>query len=428
ITNVVDYDFVLGNNCGRMQGSVSEVSTPMVSPNASLSFTKQLAGATTNLSPGCESQYSISISNNGNVPWTNIVVTDVLPPYINPINVPTYLSNGAWTWTLNGNVYTFTYGNNVLLPGQSATLYIPFAIDAQATPGSTILNTATISYSAAAQGTEGDPESEDTYIACPGVVCPQIDTAIQNDTARTTFVVEEPFALPLLRKVIRNPPDGTQPPLHQLGDVVRFQLKIGNAGAGPLSTVIHDALGAPNQNLQIIPSSIQYAYYTHVSTSETNTNTACHYPGIAEPAVPVGMVTANTADLQNPTFTITNMPGECALYHMNMLTIVFDALILPQVYGTKTNRAILSRDSLPDLQSAVSYAVDQNGYLAVRKRADQDYVENGQTFHYIIELVDQGSVALNHLTVTDALPECVQLAGDLEVRDALGNIVVGSTL
>src|SRR5690606_15827196 len=95
ITNVVDYDFELGNNCGRMQGSASEQSTPMVSPNASLSFTKQLAGATTNLSPGCESQYSISISNNGNVPWTNIVVTDVLPPYLNPINVPTYLSNGA---------------------------------------------------------------------------------------------------------------------------------------------------------------------------------------------------------------------------------------------------------------------------------------------------------------------------------------------
>src|SRR5690606_39015388 len=92
------------------------------------------------------------------------------------------------------------------------------------------------------------------------------------------------------------------------------------------------------------------------------------------------------------------------------------------------NRVVLSRDSLPDLQSAVSYAVDQNGYLAVRKRADQDFVENGQTFHYIIELVNQGSVALNHLTLTDALPECVQLAGDLEVRDALGNVITGSTL
>src|SRR5690606_17006887 len=57
------------------------------------------------------------------------------------------------------------------------------------------------------------------------------------------------------------------------------------------------------------------------------------------------------------------------------------------------------------------------------KRADQDYVENGQTFNYIIEINNLGSTGLHHITLTDALPDCVQRTGDIVVKNPLGNTV-----
>ncbi len=421
ITNTAHYDFTLGNNCGTMEGDVSAVSPPMASPNASLSFHKQvLNAANTSLSPGCQGQYYISINNNGNVPWTNITVTDALPSGISPVGAPNLPS--GWTSTWSGGTYTFQGGSQVLMPGQTVGIYIPFTIDPLATPGSSIVNTANISYQVAGPQTSGGGGSAPA--SCPGINCPQIDTAIQNDVARTTFVVEEPRPVPSIKKCIIDPPNAVQPPIYQIGNVIRFRINVGNSGAASLSSVINDALGAPNQHLQIIPSSIQYAYYEDIQSGYIN---SCNYNGIPEPSIPF-TVTPNTSDLQNPTFTIVGMPGICQLNRVNMLTITFDAMILPQMHGTKTNTAAITTTGQPSKQSSVTYSIDQVGILGVHKRADQDYVENGQTFNYIIEVTNQGSVGLNNITLTDALPGCVQRAGDIAVRNALGNIVTGSSV
>jgi len=423
ITNAVDYDLVLGsvtNECGRMQGTVTAQSPPMISPNADLSFTKQMAGVAANLAPGCQGQYSITVSNNGNVPWTNIVVTDVLPVHIQPVNPPLFSPSGSWTWSLTGNTYTFSFGNNVLLPGQSTTIRITFTIDPLATPGSTITNTATVQYQAVGQGSSSSG-SGGTGTPCPGVNCPEIDTSIHNKTDSVSFEVEQPRAIPHIRKCIVNPPNGSQPPIYQVGDVIRFRIKVGNSGAAPLSSVVSDALNTPNQNLQIIPSSVQYAYYTNVSVTGEMTN--CNHQTVPEPNVPFQVI-ANTSDLQNPTFHLTNMPGNCLLQRATMLEITFDALVLPQMYGNnKLNTAVLSTPGHTNLQHSVQYSIDDKGYLEVNKRADQDYVENGQTFNYIIEINNLGSTGLHHITLTDALPGCVQRAGDIVVKNPLGNTV-----
>jgi uncharacterized repeat protein (TIGR01451 family) len=420
MTNTLDYELVLGNDCEEMDGTVTAQSPPTVSPNASISFTKNIVSGS-NLSPGCQGEYVIQVENNGNVPWTNINITDTLPSYVTPIGTPEVPA--GWTWSLNGNIYTFSYGSNVLMPGQSTSPFgirIPFSISSSATPGSTITNHAYISYQAAG-ASNGSSDNEDTTVtACPGINCPEISTEIQNDTASVPFTVEEPRAIPSIRKCIIDLPNSSQPPIYQVGDIIRFRVNIGNSGAASLNSVLQDALGGTNQNLQIIPSSIQYAYYVNILEGHIY---SCDYNGIAEPTLPF-TVTANTSDLQNPTFTIANMPGTCLLDSMNMLTITFDALILPQMFGdNKTNIAVLTTPGQPNRSSSVRYAVDDRGYLGVSKRADQDYVENGQTFHYIIEAKNEGSVGINKITVSDALPGCVQLAGNIVVTNPLGNAV-----
>lgn len=422
ITNNVDYQFQLGNgSCGTMNGTATATSPAMSSPNANLSFTKQVYNISgTNLTPGCQGRYLIQLVNNGNVPWTNISVTDNL-------NIPGIILSGAPTvgggWTINnvGGNYTFSGGSTILAPGQSVQIWIPFTIDGSTPVGSTITNTAQVSYQAVgtASGTSGGGAST----ACPGINCPQLDTTVQNLTATAPFVVEQPRPIPAIRKCILNPPNALSPPLYQIGNTIQFALTIWNSGAGNLSTVVSDALASAGQNLQIIPSSIQYEYYTDANTGWINSCGSTS--GNLQASVPFSVV-ANTVDLQNPTFTIANMPGICQIGMGNYLRIIFNAKILPQLHGSKTNTANMTHNS-SSISSAVNYAVDQIGILNVSKKADREVVENGQTFNYIIEVKNNGSVPLNTIRIMDALPSCVEQAGQVTVRNLAGGTIASTT-
>ncbi len=440
ITNNVAVDLRLGDggsgSCTTMQGTLTLTSPPMVSPNANISFTKQLSGNTNtvNLSPGCDGRYVIGITNNGNVPWTSFQVTDVLPPGISlnnsffggAVNTPP-----GWNWSMSGNTLTITGTNVVLEPNQSVALYIAFTIDPAASPGDIIINTAQLSYQAVVGGSGGGSSGGGNMpTPCPNINCPEITDTIRNTLAADTFTVEMPRPIPSIKKCIIDAPNAFNPPLYTVGNVVRFQIKVGNQGSGPLTTIVNDALDAvANQNLQIIPGSIAYTYYMGASTAVTSAN-QCNdnYNVPPEPNIPPGMVTANTADLQNPSFAITNLPGQCEFTKMNVLVITFDALILPQMHGSKVNKAVLVTPGQNNLQSSAAYTIDADGGLTVTKRADQDFVENGQTFNYIIDITNIGSVPLNNITLTDNLPGCVQRSGDIVVRNALGNNITGYTV
>jgi hypothetical protein len=116
-----------------------------------------------------------------------------------------------------------------------------------------------------------------------------------------------------------NPPNSLIPPIYQIGDIITYSVMVGNSGSGDLTTVINDAMGMPNQNLEIIPGSITYTYYPDESNGYKN---SCN-PYFGAGTSPPFSVTADTTDLQNPFWTITNMPGICDYYRSNYLIIEF---------------------------------------------------------------------------------------------------------
>lgn len=418
ITNTANYQFTLGGGCGSFNGAVSAVSPLLQSPNASISFVKSVYSSSgTNvagvhhMSAGCQGIFAISINNNGNVPWTGFTVSDNLN--IPGLTITAISLPSGWTSTppispVQQTNYTFSSPSNyVLTPGNTSYLYFYFTLDGS-TPINTILsNTATLSYQAFGVGSSG---SGTTNTTCANVNCPTIDTSIQNDSATTNIKVVAPVAKPKIKKCILNPPTSS---IYQIGDIIHFQIRVSNQGSGSLSTQITDALGAPNQNLQILNSSFNYSYYENNSTSASyNCNTT-----LTNQVSPIPFaINENLTDLQNPSIDFT-LPGICNLYRANYLVIEFDAEVLPQLHGSKTNRAYLDSGQ----SSAVSYTIDQVGGLEVNKRADVEFVENGQNFNYIIEVSNNGSVPMNTISITDQIPSCVSASSEIEITDFSGS-------
>jgi uncharacterized repeat protein (TIGR01451 family) len=415
ITNTANYNFTLGDGtCDSMSGTITAVSDPLVSPNASISFSKTIPSTYyTNYSPGCDSYYRLNICNNGNVPWTDLTITDNL-------NIPgitiTGMSLGGWTVSPTvppypATTYTFTRPGFILNPGECTSIYIYYEIDAGATIGSTISNTANLSYVAAGTGTGspggGGPDP------CPGVSCPTIDDSVQNTTASVDFVVENPKSIPRIKKCIIDPPNPLVPPIYQIGDVIKFRVMVSNSGSGNLTDIINDAMGMPSQNLQINPGSISYEYYADQYKGLIN---SCNPSFSTAPVAPPFSVVADTTDLQNPEWNVNNMPGICDYNKANFLVIEFEAEILPQLSGTKTNTATIPYGA-STVSSSVNYSIDEVGILAIHKEADAEIVENGQSFNYTITVSNDGSVPLDNIVITDMLPDCVTVNGALAIED-----------
>jgi uncharacterized repeat protein (TIGR01451 family) len=431
ITNIADYNFTLGNGtCGTMVGSVTATSPPLSSPNASISFYKSVSNPYyTNLTPGCDARYYITICNNGNVPWTNFVITDNLNiPGITITNIllPNGWTSSPSTTSFPATTYTFTAPSGYTLnPGECRTMYVDFTIDSGATIGSTISNTANISYQAA--NTSGGAvvvSGGGSSSVCPGISCPTIDTAIQNTTSTANFVVEAPKSIPSIKKCIINPPNSLIPPIYQIGDIITYTVMIGNSGSGDLSTVVSDAMGMPGQNLEIIPGSITYDYYANQYTFYKY-SCSTYFSGSSSTSPPFSVV-EDTLNLQNPSWTITNMPGICDYNRTNFLVITFQAEILPQIHGSKTNTAEIP-NWFGSLSSSVNYTVDQVGVLAITKEADAEIVENGQTFNYIITVSNNGSVLMDNVVVTDMLPSCVSINGQISIEDGFATAITSTS-
>jgi len=434
ITNIANYNFTLGDGtCDTMTGTVTADSDPLVSPNADLSFVKYAYDNNGypdthpyfNIPPGCAGKYRIQAKNNGNVPWTNLVITDNL-------NIPGITITGitppiGWSVTpivppfLN-ILYTFTAPPGfVLNPGEEINIWIDFEVNLVTTSGTTISNSASIDYQAVGSGTgngNGGPSP------CPAISCPSIDTSIQNTDDFVNFVVATPEPRGSIKKCILNPPSAIVPPIYQIGDIIEFSVMIGNSGSGDLTTILTDAFGMPSQNLEILPGSITYEYYANQNRSYRN---SCS-PPFGVPIAPPFPVTANTVDLQNPFWNITNMPGICDYNRSNFLIIKFNAEVLAQLYGTKTNVAsIPSTTGAGTHSSAVNYSIDQVGILGIFKEADAEIVENGQSFNYTITVSNNGSVPLDNIVITDILPDCVSVNGQIAIEDSYATSIPFTT-
>jgi len=419
ITNSAAYNFNLGNGCETMSGTVTATSPPLVSPNASVQFTKRaydnnnFPNTQTSFNPtqGCEGRYVIQIYNNGNVCLTDIEVADNLS--IPGISVTNIALPGGWTNTplsppFSG-IHTFSSPAGFILnPNQSAYINIYYTVTG---PTSTIIsNTANLSYQTINCTPPPDPNLPPVD-PCPGINCPVISDTIQNTSTTVDFTVKAKKANPLLKKGILSPPNNATPPIYQIGSTIKFRIQVGNSGSDLLNTVVSDVLGVPSQNLEIIPSTIDIKYYPNENLNNyifIPTGTGVYPPPFSvAPDVPLNP--------QNPSWTITGMPGICLNDKANYLFIEFEATIKPQISGSKTNTASLTNGT-QNLSSSVNYTIDQIGILGIHKEADKQFVENGQGYNYIITVTNNGSVPLNNVVVTDNLPDCSPLNGAISIK------------
>lgn len=430
ITNTANYSYTLGNGCSQKSGTITANSQPLEAPNGTISFEKRVnanSGAassssnnnTLQMTEGCDGRYDISVYNNGNVPWTNLTITD-------NFNIPgltvTSITVNAADWNASPAIspiqqtqYTFTTTPNfVLNPGESTVIRIYFTLDSPNTIGDILSNTANLSYQAYVASANGG--NGNTPIICQNITCPTLDTTIQNTTATVNVEVVEANPIPIIKKCIENKPPGG---IYQLGDTVSFKILVGNRGSGNLTTTVSDNLQLPGQNLQVIPGSVAYSYHENLNS----------WSYCAMPLNNTQTITFNTSDnlgsmqnptnSQNPEFQITNMPGTCELWKANYTVITFDAIVLPQLYGSKTNTTSLTTGQ----SSSAAYTVDQAGVLEIDKMADAQIVENGQNFNYFLTVSNTGTVPLNNIVVSDNLPDCVNMSGALSILDDLGTAV-----
>jgi len=410
ITNTADYNFTLGGGCETMIGTLSADSTVLEEPAPSLDFRKTVY-PNTGISPGCSGKYRINIKNNGNVPLQINSVTDVIPT--SDITITSVVSTGF----VNNNLITSTNFNFttssssplIIAPGHSKEINFSFTVNASATIGSTVTNTAQIDYNAI--GTSSN-NSNNTTTSCPGTNCPPVDEGILNDDASVDFTVIAPQSKEKFYKCITSQPIGN---IYNLGEIIHFRYILGSGGSASLTTNITDDLGLPNQNLQVVPGSINYTYYEHESFSNNYSNCNLNFTNPPQP-ITFGHTDNISNQLQDLSIDITNMPGTCDYGYGNFLVIEFDAEVLLQVYGNKVNTAYTDSN-----QNSASYTIDQFGVLSVNKRADQEFVENGSSFNYIIEVTNNGSVPLDHINISDNLPSCISLTEGITITDFANN-------
>ncbi len=422
ITNTVHYSFSLGDNCGVFEGDVTADSPPLVAPNANISFTKTVLSSSGvmdysngiyNISAGCQGYYYIQVYNNGNTIWNIQSITDAFPAEITitsfgqptgfstPQLPPPNAGAGTFTWTASGGGYD-------LYPGQSLGFQVYFTVD-NVPNGTIVTNNATLHYQS---GSVNSNNGGGNSTSCQGVNCPSVDNSVHNENTSVQFKVVEPFPVEILKKCIKNPSPSN---IYNVGDIIHFSYLVSNAGSASLNTSLNDILSLPGQNLQLDPSSLTYNYYPNQYY-----NPYCGTYYNPQPPASVGVsITSNTSDLQNPIININNLPGNCQLNKANILEVKFDAIVLAQNYGNKTNTVKSSHDH----QSSVNYTIDQNGVFEIEKRADQEFVDAGGSFNYIIEVTNSGSVALDHISISDNLPSCVNLQQGISVKDMAGNSI-----
>jgi len=403
-------DIMVGNSCAsKPLVAVVGCSTPF---NKSLTYGLPGPSSSVNYTQGCEGEYSICVSNSGNMPFTSLNITDIFPglSQIEVQQVCVYSQNGAnMNYNINfsmssggptsgsGNVasnqcfnFTGPFPTDMTFATTSGsltygTICIRVRFKITAPVGTQIQNCATLNYVGSYNGQATN---------C-GITFPPC-TGTQKSCA--TFVVEAPKAVPGLRKCINGPQT------YAIGQKIPFCITISNHGAAALTGfTLTDALGSP-QNLVLDLSSVQYATGTDYWPGYTP---CC--PGLgATSSTPPTWVTANTGNLQNPSWAIGNLPGECRLDKASYLVIKFLAEVKPQNCGQNTNKAVLSAGSGTPLSYSAMYNVQCMGGIKITKSASGTFVNPPNPFQYSFKVENAGSVNMTNISVKDAFPACVR--------------------
>ena len=137
-TEIVNNAF-LGIDQGKLPGRAAltnTVTTTVQAPTISIVKTDGQASA----EPDDNLSYSIQITNNGSIPATNILLTDLLPSEV--------VTNGSATPPASSQIgQTLTWTDLGTIPANdSAQIVVPVTVNTQAADGTILLNTAQVSY------------------------------------------------------------------------------------------------------------------------------------------------------------------------------------------------------------------------------------------------------------------------------------------
>jgi len=415
----------VGSCCDKLSGKACTGVKLVEIPSTTTNFIKeQVQASALNYTQGCEGQYKITISNTGNTPLTDLVMSDLFPPGITVTKIDVYAPSGVtWNAGILGGPFTgnqsFTNltnpaGFNWTSPGplynEVITIRITFTITAPT--GTNINNCATLDYVGSFNG----------YANICGITIPPDESG--HIVSCAPFVVEPPKAVPGLRKCIR-----TNQQTYNIGDCIPFRLVVSNHGQSNLSGyTLSDFLGSP-QSLEIC-SPISYTHgvgdYSY-DPPYTNCTPANFTP--VSTTKPLWVIETNVGiGSQNPTWTINGMPGECHIDQAYYLVIEFDAKVRPTTFGGYKNTATLSGPT-PTLTRYAYYNIVRIGKLEIEKLVNSGpgtafgplgYVNPGQPFAFQLIVRNTGSVQMNAIDVTDALPSCVAFTS------AIGQIVTSN--
>lgn len=427
-TNCVKYNFDLGKTdplfaiaCQNFTGQVCATKPMVTAAGCVVPFSKLLTYSQgplsqVNYAQGCEGEYTMCVSNGGNLPLTNLNISDVFPVGIAVTNIMVYSAGGVnmpYTLTIPGTTYIGNVNTYQSFPPVGIFSPAPLSMTFQTTSGSLtygsicikvrfkitapagtfVHNCATLTYA----GSNNVPTTicNIQYPPCPN----------GNVTSCADFTVEPKKAIPGINKYI------TGGQSYLIGASIPFCITISNHGSGDLTSVLNDLLTGGGQNLELV-GSVQYASGSGTYNGYT--------PNCASGAgITAGLptwVTPNLTNPQNPSWTITNMPGDCRFNYASYLVIKFNAIVKPQNYGQYTNTAALTTSgttiTAPDIYNVLRIAQINTTKLVNngigQAFATSGFVNPGSAFQYLLRVENMGSVGLKNITLKDAFPSCVK--------------------
>jgi uncharacterized repeat protein (TIGR01451 family) len=400
---------------GEVCASIKLVGTATTSANFSKSLTYD---NNLNYAPGCEGEYQIIVSNNGNIPLNNLVITDFFPAGIQVFQISVTASGTSMDYdipfgsttagfnTFTGPHYSQTWTSGFptqfnlnttsgTLLGGTIIIKIKFKILARAVVGTTIKNCADLNYNGTYDG----------WSNWCGIQLPPPNPNVSAPQSCFSFIVQEPKATPGISKHII--PVGQQS--FYVGDPITFRIVVSNHGAASFSGNLADLLlvppAPPGQNLSLVAGSVTYSFGTGPFNPYLTTPGYMNHIGTPSTSFPP-WVTVTQQTPQNLEWGINNMPGNCELDTAYYLIIEYKATVLPQSFGNYTNIAKLVTPT-DTLNGSRDYNVQRASLISTTKQVSTAFVEPGQSFNYIIVVKNEGSVALTNIRVNDTLPSCV---------------------
>lgn len=384
-----------------LTGQVCTKDTLPATYTASMGIDKSEMYPIPNHATGCEGRFRVQVCNNGNMPVTNISVSDAWPgSSLTLLSPPTFSPGTAFL----GVSYTGTYPAPTTIqfnansgfhlnPGSCIDIYFNYEITAPT--GTAVSNFATVNYT----GNLGNPAPN-----CAGG--PSSGSGTASDSVN--FTVEPPAPRPTICKsVVGNP--NLLPGQH-----VQFRVCIANYGGGGLTGTLKDILPPQLINPQVIGyyySGNSSGYCLSLSAGSFQT-TPPNNPDNGNPVIGSYTITSGTITWNN-----VNLQQQCEINKWAVLCILLEATVADYTpSGPYQNKAELTPTGGSAIPAVANITVAQLSTIQtwkyVKGDLDADYNTSGNAtpgspVKFRIFIRNTGTVPVNNVVVADQLPALV---------------------